>query len=89
MMSFIHTNYAILTLWPMSPKHHLLDLWSCEIAMAFAVVAVAGAERISAVLKHDNWPNTVLALCASRRVNLITGTHRRYYRWRRSASPLP
>jgi len=27
MMSFIHTNYAILTLWPMSRKHHLLDLW--------------------------------------------------------------
>jgi hypothetical protein len=35
--------------------------------MAFAVVAVAGAERISAVLKHDNWPNAELALCASRR----------------------
>jgi hypothetical protein len=36
--------------------------------MAFAVVAVAGAERISAVLKHDNWPNAELALCASRRL---------------------
>ena len=35
--------------------------------MAFAVVAVAGAERSSAVLKHDNWPNAELALCASRR----------------------
>jgi serine/threonine-protein kinase len=28
---------------------------------------VAGAERSSAVLKHDNWPNAELALCASRR----------------------
>jgi hypothetical protein len=73
MMSFIHTNYAILTLWLMSPKHHLLDLWSCEIAMAFAVVAacaasVAGAERSSAVLMPDNWPNAELALCAGRRL---------------------
>ena len=28
---------------------------------------VAGGERSSAVLKHDNWPNAELALCASRR----------------------
>ena len=33
--------------------------------MAFAVVAVAGAERSSAVLMHDNWPNAELAVCAS------------------------
>jgi len=32
-------------------------------------IFVAGAERISAVLKHDNWPNAELALCASRRRN--------------------
>ncbi len=31
-----------------------------------ASYAVAGAERSSAVLKHDNWPNAELALCASR-----------------------
>ena len=31
-----------------------------------ASYVVAGAERSSAVLKHDNWPNAELALCASR-----------------------
>jgi hypothetical protein len=30
-------------------------------------LTVAGAERSSAVLKHANWPNAELALCASRR----------------------
>ena len=127
MMSFIHTNYAILTLWPMLPKHQLLDLWSkvaqspcrwdsaafpmflvlfdrfffitCRLlpqrynltaseferlgrviserrkkyhflltAWVFLPDHVAGAERISAVLKHDNWPNAELALSASRRL---------------------
>jgi hypothetical protein len=32
-----------------------------------ASYVVAGAERSSAVLKPDNWPNAELALCASRR----------------------
>jgi hypothetical protein len=40
MMSFINTNYAILTPWPMSRRHRLLDLWSCEIAMAFTCAHV-------------------------------------------------
>jgi hypothetical protein len=36
-------------------------------------ITVAGAERSSAVLKHDNRPNAELALCASRRATPVEG----------------